>query len=189
MSETLTARARVPEQFALKVYLAGPGVFHPQAVEYGKSLQDACAAFGLLGLWPLDSCIEANGKPADPVRAANQIRRSNEAMILRCSAVVADISPFRAPHMHSGTAYEIGFAKAAGKPIFLYSNDNRPLLTRMTSKGAAFYRRSRIVDANGWTIENFGLAENLMVGTAASRVFPSIGEALEACREAIGVRA
>ncbi len=163
------------------VYLAGPGVFRRDAKEYGGMLKELCVACGLTGLWPLDNDIHYGPKPADKIRAANSIRRANEGQIIICDAIVADISPFRGHHMDPGTAYEIGFARAVGKPLFVYSHDPRPLLTRMTSSSIARWSKDGATDQNGFLIEDFGLAENLMIGTLPERVYQTATDALAAC--------
>jgi nucleoside 2-deoxyribosyltransferase len=42
----------------MKIYLAGPDVFLPDAVEIGRRKVDICAAHGLTGLYPLDNAID-----------------------------------------------------------------------------------------------------------------------------------
>lgn len=165
------------------VYLAGPGVFRRDAKEYGNSLKQLCVAHALTGLWPLDNDIHYGPQAADRIRAANAIRRANEGQIIICDAIVADVSPFRGHHMDPGTAYEIGFAHALRKPLFVYSHDPRPLLTRMTSASIARWSKDGATDQNGFLIEDFGLAENLMIGTLPERVYQTATEALAACSQ------
>ena len=42
----------------MKIYLAGPDVFLPDAVEIGRQKAAICAAHGLAGLYPLDNAID-----------------------------------------------------------------------------------------------------------------------------------
>jgi hypothetical protein len=42
-----------------KVYLAGPDVFYPDALARGHQMHVICAAYGFLGVYPLDSPIDA----------------------------------------------------------------------------------------------------------------------------------
>ncbi len=157
------------------VYLAGPGVFRHDAPEFAAMLKALCRARGLAPLWPLDNAIdEADERAAQ----ANAIRRGNEAMIRRAAAVVADISPVRGPNMDPGTAYEIGFALALGKPVFAYSDDRRSLLAR-TAPAPAFDGIGR--DQAGLLVEDFGLPENLMIATALAALSHSVAEAIAAC--------
>ena len=41
----------------LRIYLAGPGVFRPDALEQGERLKALCAEFGFIGLYPLDKQV------------------------------------------------------------------------------------------------------------------------------------
>jgi nucleoside 2-deoxyribosyltransferase len=55
--------------------------------------------------------------PDKPANDAATIYRENTKRIRTADAVVADISPFRGPHMDVGRAMEIGYAAALGKPV------------------------------------------------------------------------
>ncbi|MBV9560335.1 MAG: nucleoside 2-deoxyribosyltransferase, partial [Bradyrhizobium sp.] len=56
----------------MKIYLAGPDVFLPDAIEIGRRKVEICARHGLTGLYPLDNAI-ALGAP----NASVQIFRAN----------------------------------------------------------------------------------------------------------------
>jgi nucleoside 2-deoxyribosyltransferase len=45
--------------------------------------------------------------------------------------MIVNMTPFRAPSADVGSAYEMGFIRALGRPIFAYSNDERPFLDRV----------------------------------------------------------
>jgi nucleoside 2-deoxyribosyltransferase len=42
----------------MKIYLAGPDVFLPDAVEIGRRKVEICGRHGLVGLYPLDNAID-----------------------------------------------------------------------------------------------------------------------------------
>ena len=155
-----------------RIYLAGPGVFRPDALDYGEQLKQICAAEGLEGLFPMDNKIEAETKEA----RARYIYQANVALIDHAHAVVADISPFRGPNMDPGTAWEIGYGIAKGLPVFAWSSDPSPLAKRTPGSGG-----DKPVDMNGWTIENFGHSENLMVACSSLSIKKSANEAIKAC--------
>jgi nucleoside deoxyribosyltransferase len=157
------------------VYLAGPGVFRHDAVEFSTTLKQLCERHGLHPLWPLDNVI---AEAVERAAQADAIRRANEAMIRQAVAVVADISPFRGPNMDPGTAYEIGFALALDKPVFAYSTDRRSLLTRTVPATGA---DSIVRDEAGLLVEDFGLPENLMIATAVVAVAHSAADAIATC--------
>ena len=48
----------------MKVYLAGPDVFLPDAVEIGRQKVAICAVHGLVGLYPLDNAIDLTAPDA-----------------------------------------------------------------------------------------------------------------------------
>ena len=163
-----------------RIYLAGPGVFRPNAKAYGQYLKDTCAEHELEGLWPLDNPTEG-GLPAEQ---AASIFQANLAMIDRAQAVIADISPFRGPNMDPGTAFELGYAHAKGLPIFGWTADSRDLRYRTEQSGLGTKGR----DHNGWEIEDFGLAENLMIAVPLVGVFDSINKACEAAARLLATR-
>lgn len=137
----------------MKIYLAGPDVFRANAVFHGKDLKNICAFYGAEGLWPFDNEV------AEGPEKAFRIRKANEAMIVACDAVVANIEPFRGPNMDPGTAYEIGFARALGRPVYLYTTNEQTLAER----SAAFSGKSEFP-----FVEDFGLGENLMLAANES---------------------
>lgn len=160
----------------LSVYLAGPAVFRRDADDHGARLKQLCDAKGLEPLWPLDNKADAS----DAAGLALEIRRMNCAMIDRAAAVIADISPFRGPNMDPGTAFEIGYAVALNKPVFLYTDALVTLLDRTVAVFDASRSGATHYDKDDMAVEDFGLVENLMIATAAETVHRSFEEALEA---------
>ena len=161
----------------LSVYLAGPAVFRGDAGAHGASLKRLCIANGLEPLWPLDNEPTSSGA----TELAREIRQMNCAMIDRAAAVIADISPFRGPNMDPGTAFEIGYAIALSKPVFVYTE--APGQTLLDRTKAAFELRkvgAKHYDANDMEVEDFGLHENLMIATVAEPVYASFEDALDA---------
>lgn len=149
-----------------RLYLAGPEVFRPDAVAEGERLKRLCEAAGAVGLYPL----QAEG--AD-------IRRGCIALIHEADAVVANISPFRGVHMDPGTAFEIGYAEALGKPVFIWSTEGRTLAQRIPAV-------SENRDADGHLIEDFGKPENLMIVPDAATVWGEPAAAIAAATGALG---
>jgi nucleoside 2-deoxyribosyltransferase len=102
----------------MKIYLAGPDVFLPDAIEIGQQKVELCARYGLVGLYPLDNAVEL---AADD--ASTQIFRGNEAMMNEAGAIIANLTPFRGPGADGGTVYELGYMAGRGKLCLGYSND------------------------------------------------------------------
>jgi nucleoside 2-deoxyribosyltransferase len=155
------------------IYLAGPAVFRPNAAEIGERLSVICRTYGLRGVFPWS--------PEE--LTADKISEFNEGLIRDCRGMVADLTPFRGPHMDPGTAYEIGVARTLGKPVWFYSADRRLLADRVP---VARHINGRIYDASGDAIEDFGLAENLMITRPQDEVYSSADAAIRAAAIALG---
>jgi nucleoside 2-deoxyribosyltransferase len=151
----------------LTLYLAGPDVFAPDAAVRFDSMRADCRALGFEPLTPVDNALPEGLQPA---AQAAFIKQANVTLIRRCDAVVANITPFRGPNMDPGTAWEIGFAEALGKPVFLWSETPALLAERTAGRNG--------VDAAGWMIEDFGLTENLMIAVTPRPLARSFADAL-----------
>ncbi len=136
----------------LTAYLAGPDVFFPDPFAHAARKVSVCASHGIRGRAPVQ-----NGVDLATPDAARQVYRANRAMMLSCDMVVANLTPFRGPSADDGTAFELGFFDALGRPAFAYSN----------AAGCLASRTRRFVahtpDPAAFAIEAFGLPCNLML--------------------------
>lgn len=149
---------------AMKVYLAGPDVFLPRAMEMGRLKAEICAQQGLVALYPLDADLEIDWETAPGPSQAQAIFSSNREMIRDADAVLANLTPFRGPSADAGTVWEIGFAHALGKPVIGYSNVAAPFAARTRAFLAA--------TPDGLKIEDFSLpSDNLMIHFALQGFF------------------
>src|SRR5215813_4551314 len=142
----------------MKIYLAGPDVFLPDAVEIGRRKVEICARYGVSGLYPLDNPVDLAA--AD---ASLQIFRGLEAMMDACDAIIANLTPFRGPGADPGTVYELGYMAGRGKLCLGYSNDSSPYADRVRRTTDVVSNDGRLVDTDGLTVEDFGLTDNLMM--------------------------
>jgi nucleoside 2-deoxyribosyltransferase len=142
----------------MKIYLAGPDVFLPDAVEIGRQKIAICAAHGLTGLYPLDNAIDLSAPDA-----ARQIFAGNEAMMDAADAIIANLTPFRGPGADPGTVYEFGYMAGRSKLCLAYSNDPALYADRVERFMPIAREEGRLVDAQGLTVEDFGLVDNLMM--------------------------
>lgn len=142
----------------MKIYLAGPDVFLPDAREVGRRKVELCARFGLTGLYPLDNAIDLS--TAD---ASLQIFRGNASMMDGACAIIANLTPFRGPGADAGTVYELGYMAGCGKFCLGYSNDPSAYAERAAKFTSVQKSDGRLVDAEGLTVEDFGLSDNLMM--------------------------
>src|SRR5215468_12672350 len=102
----------------MKIYLAGPDVFLPDAIAIGQRKREICQRHGVTGLYPLDNAIDLAAPDA-----SLQIFKANEAMMDTCDAIIANLTPFRGPGADAGTVYELGYMAARGKFCLGYCND------------------------------------------------------------------
>ncbi|MBK7616154.1 MAG: nucleoside 2-deoxyribosyltransferase [Burkholderiales bacterium] len=142
---------------SLKIYLAGFDVFRPDAIAHGERLKALCAQAGHRGMYPLDATLPQG---LSGLAAARWIYESNCTIIRQADAVLANLNNFRGGEPDSGTAFEVGYAAALGKPVVGYLGDARPLREQL---GTAR-------DDQGFEVEDFGLARNLMLACGATLV-------------------
>jgi nucleoside 2-deoxyribosyltransferase len=142
----------------MKIYLAGPDVFLPDAVEIGRRKSEICASHGLTGLYPLDNVIDLGADDASLT-----IFKGNEAMMDAADAIIANLTPFRGPGADAGTVYELGYMAGRGKLCLGYSNDPSLYAERTRRYTRVLTREGRLIDADGLTVEDFGLSDNLMM--------------------------
>ena len=143
----------------MRVYLAGPDVFLPDPVTRGATLKQICAAHGLVGVFPLDELDGGDPPALAELDLAYRIARRNELHIESCAALIANLTPFRGPSADVGTVFEVGFMRALGRPVFGWSN----IATGFAARTRAFAQSDGATDASGLLIEDFGLADNLMI--------------------------
>lgn len=155
-----------------KVYLAGFDVFRDDAVAYGAILKQWCEQAGFDGLYPLD-----NAAPSDLAgeALATWIYRANIGLIRQADLVMANLNPFRGLEPDSGTVFEVGYATALGKPVWVYTDQGDSLV----AQAAVGQKEGRYLDAQGYTVEDFGMNLNLMIACSAHVV---IGDARECLR-------
>jgi nucleoside 2-deoxyribosyltransferase len=142
----------------MKIYLAGPDVFLPDAVDIGRRKLEICARHGVSGLYPLDNAVDLT-----TALASLDIFRGNEAMMDAADALIANLTPFRGPGADAGTVYELGYMAGGAKLCLGYSNDPSPYVDRVRRFGEVISRDGRLIDAQGLTVEDFGLTDNLMM--------------------------
>jgi nucleoside 2-deoxyribosyltransferase len=143
----------------MKIYLAGPDVFLPDAIEIGKRKSALCARYGLTGLYPLDNAVDLAAGDASLA-----IFKGNEAMMDAADAIIANLTPFRGPSADAGTVYELGYAAGRGKFCLAYSNDPTAYRDRVARLcDVTVSADGRLIDPEGLTVEDFGWPDNLMM--------------------------
>ena len=146
-----------------RIYLAGPEVFLPEAIAFGREKGRLAADAGFEGVFPLDQTLDLAG--LTKCQQARSISLANEALMRTCELLIANLTPFRGASMDAGTAFEVGFMRALGRPVLGYTNTASDYSARATALRA---RGITAGDCDGPAIEieDFGLAENLMIAIA-----------------------
>jgi nucleoside 2-deoxyribosyltransferase len=152
----------------LRIYLAGPDVFLPEAAALAAAKRKLCADYRFVGVAPTDNDTDLSALSKHD--AAMRISADNEDLIRSCKLLIANLTPFRGPSADVGTAYEMGFARALGLPVFAYSNVAGSLLER--TRGAQVRERvgGGFEDADRMLIEDFDCADNLMLVGAVEAI-------------------
>jgi nucleoside 2-deoxyribosyltransferase len=159
-----------------EIYLAGPEVFLPDPWARAAELKAMCDRLGAVGWFPMDN--QADVAHPDPDVMAARICAADEALVARCDAIVANMTPFRGPSMDAGTCYEMGLAKGLGKLVVGWSEDPRrwgekiAAISPLTPEGDWFR------DAQGMLVRDFGLVDNLMMVKGAEAVFSRFEDAV-----------
>lgn len=136
------------------IYLAGPDVFRRDARELGTAKAAVCKEYGFTGLFPLDSSVDLSG--LTPYQSGLTIYRADIDLMNRCDLIVANMTPFRGPGLDGGTAFEMGYMRAQGKPVWGYSLDPRPYGERVEQPEPGWDDQQQAVEA-------FDMADNLML--------------------------
>ncbi len=85
-------------------------------------------------------------------------------MMTEASAIVANLTPFRGPSADAGTVYELGFMAGLGKICVGYSNDADLYRDRVAAMQPTKTKSDgTCIDGDGNGVEDFGLADNLMI--------------------------
>jgi nucleoside 2-deoxyribosyltransferase len=161
------------------IYLAGFDVFRPDAVEYGHRLKAMCMEHGFQGQYPLDNAAPQGLSGAE---LAQWICQANLGLIRQADAVMANLNPFRGAEPDSGTVFEVGYAVALNKPVWVYTGQERPLVQQVAVNPGP--GRLDFVDAQGYLVEDFGLNLNLMIACSTRVVVGTAQDCLRRMRDA-----
>lgn len=151
----------------MKLYLAGPDVFHADAATIGARKKALCARYGFEGLFPLDAEL-GDVQGLDNATLAARIYDNCIAMMDRAEAMLANITPYQGAGADDGTAFELGYAVAKGLPVALYDNG----CGDTAEKSAAFRNAAPTLVDPAIIAEDFGLPVNLMLAVPALRRAP-----------------
>jgi|JI8StandDraft_1071087.scaffolds.fasta_scaffold79840_1 nucleoside 2-deoxyribosyltransferase len=149
-----------------KIYIAGPEVFLPNAIDIFLKLKELCTQYNFIGLSPFDSVIEiSNLVENTSLDTARSIFIGNANLILNSDIVIANCNSFRGPLVDDGTSWEIGYAYGLGKKLVGYINNKNPLVENVKNRITTIPHPSGFsIDMDGYLVnENFGNSINLML--------------------------
>lgn len=155
---------------SVRVYLAGPEVFLPNARQVLDTKIALCRAAGLVPVAPGDLEIPT---ALSKRKLGEAISRIDEKLMNSADAIIANLTPFRGLHADAGTVFELGFMCGRGKPAFAYSNITASHYQRVLDYYGGQVMTSadgRPRGPDGISIEDFEMNENLMLdGAIAAR--------------------
>jgi len=147
----------------MKVYLAGPEVFLPNARTILDRKIELTRAHGFVPVTPGD--LEA---PASLTGKERGLTTSglNERLMSSADFIIANLTPFRGIAADVGTVYELGFMCGRGCPAYAFTNVARGHYERVRD----YYGGSLATDALGairgpdaLELENYSMVDNLML--------------------------
>lgn len=149
-----------------KIYIAGPDVFEPNAIERGKEKVQICLQHGFIGMYPLDNVINF---AQEKQKIAQEIFFANLKLIEEADIIVANLNPFRGKEADSGTVWECGYAFGLGKAVYGYMTSTDDYLDQF-SKEEKQLNGKCYVDVDGRMIEDFSYPINLMIACSAIKI-------------------
>ncbi|NIZ15424.1 nucleoside 2-deoxyribosyltransferase [Phaeobacter sp. HF9A] len=133
-----------------RIYLAGPDVFHPDALNLGAAKKALCRDYGLVGVFPLDKQAALDGLSATEQGLA--IADKDLGLLRSCDIALVNLTPYPQLTMDPGSAVELGMMAGLGRLVWGYTTTAEAVETRLAP-----------VHPEGWLAERFGLVDNLMI--------------------------
>lgn len=170
-----------------KLYLAGPEVFLPNAVEVAEQQRLLCHTYGFIPLHPMDNNLDFGQMDYE---AATRIFRGDVSQVRDCDIIIANCNAFRGICMDDGTAVELGIGFALGKTLYGYIESLIGLSERTIRDLPTFPSPNDPnlrIDAQGYAVTpDFGTSVNLMVQVGQTDSNGRLIEGdFEACLQAI----
>ena len=148
---------------SLKVYIAGPEVFLPDARAQLDRKIALTRAAGLVPVSPGDLAI-----PPQPTKRqfGRKISETDEQMMDSADAIIANLTPYRGIGADQGTCYELGYMCAQGKLAYGYTNVTADMAARSIAHFAGVTTTrpdGRLRGPDGCLIEDVDMIDNLMM--------------------------
>ncbi len=151
------------------VYLAGPMVFALAPEAIFARMKQICALHGLTGVAPLDNQIGLEGIPPGPA-LLERIVRADIALMQRLDGGLFCLD---GAEMDAGTAFEVGYMAALGKPMVGWTSDGREYPAKVAACFAEPLQPASVNmsggmsgmlrDPDGMLVHSQGCVQNAMV--------------------------
>ncbi len=153
-----------------RVYLAGPDVFDPKAVEVFARLTELAQKHGLDAIVPLEDLNTLAKMTRGEM--AQHIFASNVARLDAADGMVANLRDFRGTEPDSGTVFEVGYAVACGIPVVGYGVHPGEYAQKVSRQLSTYRDQAGVLREQGTDIEveDFGQRMNLMLACAVEIV-------------------
>ncbi|MCP4608605.1 MAG: nucleoside 2-deoxyribosyltransferase, partial [Planctomycetes bacterium] len=86
----------------MRVYLAGPDVFFPNAAEISEAKKQICAQYGFEGVFPLETDFSRISELDSLEEQGHKSFDLIVELMDSCDLVIANLIPFRGPSMDVG---------------------------------------------------------------------------------------
>ena len=154
---------------SLKVYIAGPEVFLPNARQQLDRKIALTRAAGLEPVSPGDLAI-----PTQPSKVlfGRKISEIDEMMMDSADAIIANLTPYRGIGADQGTCYELGYMCAQGKLAYAYTNVVADMAARTIAHFGGVTTTEpdgRLRGPDGCLIEDVDMIDNLMLQGGVER--------------------
>ena len=151
----------------MRVYLSGPDVFLPNALELGEAKRKMCLEYGFEGIVPADKKIDLSRVPTKYAKGV-AIFQADLRLMQVCDFAICQFTPYDGPSADVGTVFELGWMVGAGKPCFGYTNSALDMIDRIKALGRTISTDAQGLPVNeeGLRQEDFEMADNLMIDGA-----------------------
>ncbi len=147
----------------MKIYMAGPEVFLPDAKAVLWRKSEMVKSFGFQPMAPGDNIVDIVGTPFQRGLTINQF---DEELMDQSDAIIANLTPFRGIGADPGTCYELGYMCARGKRVYGYTNDVRSHFARLIDLYDGKIEEAgdgRKYGSDGLALEDLDMPDNLML--------------------------
>ena len=115
------------------LYIAGPECFYTYGFDILAAMKARAEALGFSVTLPNSDPLDMENP--DLQKRADSIFANLEEVMLKTTAIVADLEAYRGAEPDSGTVYELGMAYAKGAKCYGYTRDKRSFMTKNLNAG------------------------------------------------------